>query len=119
MRPRALALALLVMSQLGCYRAMYINLQPHDAPPAVETSETLAKRTRYGWINYWLWGTLPSERVVDASEACGGDAHVASIETRQTAWQVSIGIAASIEYVLNIYTPWYGHVTCDHAPPPH
>lgn len=46
---------------------------------------------------------------------CGGDAHVARIETRQTFVQGLIQSFAG--YYINIYAPYNGAVKCDHSLP--
>ena len=95
---------------------MYWNLQPPDAPPVVEDSESLAKHPRAGWHHFFLWGLVPAKLEIDAAAQCGGEEHVFTIETQQTYLQRLVASLAG-RNLVNVYSPWNGHVTCDHVAP--
>jgi len=97
----------------GCFRTVYVNLLPPNMPPAVETASTLDKKTRYGWQHFFIWGWVPEEITIDAAVLCGGEEHVARIETRQTFLQRLIEAFAG--YYINVYAPYNGRVVCDHS----
>ena len=117
----AALLALLLFD--GCFRTVYRNLQPPNAPPVVETPTTLATNPRSSWQSFFVYGWFPSERPIDAAQQCGGDAHVAAIETGQSFGQALIEIAAllvtgaGILVPVGVYAPWSAQVSCDHSPP--
>jgi hypothetical protein len=118
-RLRALSIvAALALS--GCfrseYRTMYWNLHPPNSPPVVETPESLAKRPRPGWNHFFVWGWFPARVEIDAAAQCGGEEHVFTIETRQTYLQRLVASLAG-RNLVNVYSPWHGHVTCDHVAP--
>ena len=114
-RVTAVFLALLVLC--GCFRTVYRNFQPLNAPPVVETPQTLGSWPRSTWQSYFLFGVLPTERPIEAAAQCGGDAHVATIETRQTFGQSAISVAVLALFWIGIYSPWSAGVTCDHPRP--
>ena len=115
MRARALSAALLCLVASACYRTVYRDLLPPDMPPAVETPDTLSKSPPGGWQSFFLWGWVPTEKRIDAAKICGGEGHVARIETRQTFAQGLIQSLAG--YYINIYAPYNGAVKCDHTLP--
>ena len=112
---RVLALLLVSFALSGCFRTVYRNLHAADAPPAVETQATLTKRSKGSWQSFFLYGWLPNPRDVDAAEQCGGEEHVSTIETENSFLTGLVGAVAG--YYINIYSPWRGHVTCDHPAP--
>ena len=120
-RVRAALLALLLLD--GCFHTVYRNLQPPNAPPVVETPATLARKPRSSWQSFFLYGWFPTERPIDAAQQCGGDAHVAAIETEQTLGQGLIEIAtillsgAAILVPVGVFAPWTAQVACDHPAP--
>ena len=93
---------------------MYSNLQSPDTAPVVETPETSAKSPRPGWNHFFVWGLFPAKVEIDAAAQCGGEEHVFTIETQQTYLQRLVAFFAG-RYLVNVYSPWNGHVTCDHA----
>jgi hypothetical protein len=97
----------------GCYRAVYTRLEPADrsAPPVA------ARPRSSSWRNFYLYGYLPSELVVDAAAECGGSGRVRQIRTRQTFTQGLIRMFASSSGV-NAYAPWTGEVLCVDDPVP-
>jgi hypothetical protein len=110
-RARAVAaLATSALLSVGCYRTVYRNLQPPNAPPATETPQTLNTKVSRGWQHYFIYGLIPSERRIDAMAECGGEEHVSTVETRRTFLQALVS-------PYQIYTPWNAHVTCDHPAP--
>jgi Bor protein len=114
-KARVVLVAALCLVSSGCFRTIYRNLQPPDAPPVVETAESLAHRSRSGWLSFYLWGIVPSGITVDAAAACGGGEHVATIETEMTGLEFTIALVEGYLFVFDIYSPYNGHVTCDHA----
>ncbi|MFI5316598.1 MAG: Bor/Iss family lipoprotein [Myxococcota bacterium] len=111
MKTRSLALLVTcsALSVGGCYRTVYRNLLPPNTPPATETPQTLATRTPRGWQHFFIYGLFPSEREIDAAALCGGEDHVATVETQVTFLEM-------LASPYQIYTPWNAHVTCDHSP---
>ncbi len=114
-RVSAASLALLLLS--GCFRTVYRNLQPPNSPPVVESAVTLDKMPRSAWQSFFFYGWFPTERPIDAAKQCGGEAHVATIETEQSFGQGVIAFAVMLGFYLGIYSPWSAHVTCDHTAP--
>ena len=100
-------LMMLVPAVQGCYRAVYTRLEPSD-PAATAVTST---RRSSSWKNFYLYGYLPSELVVDAAAECGSAARVSEIRTRQTFTQGLIRMFASSSGV-NAYAPWTGEVVC-------
>jgi len=115
MKARIVAIAALSLLSSGCFRTIYRNLQPPDAPPVVETAESQAHRSKSGWLSFFLWGLVPAEITVDAAAACGGTEHVSSIETEMTGLEFTIALVQGYIFVIDFYSPYNGHVTCDHA----
>jgi len=114
-RVGAAFLALLLAS--GCFRTVYRNLQPANAPPVVETPVTLMHTPRSAWQSFFLYGWFPTERPIDAAQQCGGAEHVVTIETKQSFGQGTISVVVLALFWLGIYSPWSAHVTCDHTAP--
>jgi Bor protein len=114
MRAGALAIAL-CLALPACWRTTYVNLLPPAMPPAVETDQTVVKQTPSGWQSFFVWGLIPTEKVIDAAKLCGGEEHVARIETRQSILEGLIQSVAG--YYINVYAPYNGHVVCDHSVP--
>ena len=110
MRKRV-GLLLLCACLPGCFRTVYRNLLPPNAPTPVETDKTLNKKMPRGWQHFFLYGLIPDERVIDAAALCEGEEHVKTVETRNTFVQRLVS-------AYGIYTPWNAHVTCDHPAPP-
>lgn len=115
MKTRAMLAAALALLSSGCFRTIYRNLQPPDAPPVVETTETRAHRSKSGWLSFFIWGLLPPGITVDGAVACGGGEHVESIETGMTGLEFTVALVEGYLFVADIYSPYNGHVTCDHA----
>ncbi len=114
---RALASALVLLLSSGCYRTLYRNVQPRNAPPVVEDESTIHRRPRAGWQSFFMYGWFPTERRIDAYLECG-EGHVATVETEQTFGQGAIAWAVMVGFYLGIYSPWSAHVTCDHQAVP-
>jgi hypothetical protein len=81
---RTLALALAALALSGCFRTVYKNLHAADAPPVVETPETLAKHGKGSWQSFFLYGWIPNPKPIDAAGQCGGEEHVSTIETQNS-----------------------------------
>lgn len=108
-----LAMLLVALPLTGCFRARYVNLAPlAERPP--EEPPNADRATPRSWQNFFVYGWAPGERVIDASEQCGGVEHVERIETRRTFVQGLIGVFAGYGLV-NIYSPYSGGVICDHT----
>jgi len=90
---------------------VYRNLHGTDAPPA-ETDLTRAAHSKGSWQSFFLYGWIPQPKEIDAAAQCGGEAHVATIETQNSFGTGFVGAIAG--YYINVYSPWRGHVTCDH-----
>jgi Bor protein len=114
---RSLALLLAAFSLAGCFRTVYRNLHAANAPPVVETPTTLAAHPKGSWQSFFVWGWFPFTKDIDAAGQCGGEEHVSTIETQNSFLTGLVGALAG--YYVNIYSPWRGHVTCDHSPPAH
>ena len=71
------------------------------------------RRRELGWRNFYLFGWVPGEKVIDAAERCGGVEHVRSIRTWQTFAQ---GLVSTL--LLDMVSPRTALVTCDHYPLP-
>ena len=104
----ALTVALLALAVTGCARTVYRNLHGSDPAP-VETEASLAAHPKDVWQNFFTTGFAPHFHQIDAGAQCGGDAHVATIETEH-----SIGTVLAAIVTFDIYSPWSAHVTCDH-----
>jgi hypothetical protein len=109
---RRLFVLLAALALSGCFRTTYINLHAADAPTPVETAQTRAKHGKGSWQSFFLFGWIPSTKVIDAAEQCGGEDHVWRIETENS---LGTGFVCSVAgYYINVYCPWRAHVTCDH-----
>ena len=114
---RALILLLAAFAFAGCFRTVYRNLHASDAPPVVETPDTRSAHSKGSWQSFFVWGWFPLTKNIDAGRQCGGEEHVATIETQNS---FGTGLVAAVAgYYINIYSPWRGHVTCDHDSPAH
>jgi hypothetical protein len=112
-RPIGVRIAIvLLLGAHGCYRAVYTRLAP--SPPAATAAPS---SPRSSWRNFYLYGYLPSELVVDAAGECGGAARIREIRTRQTFTQGLIRMFASSSGV-NAYAPWTAEVMCVDDPAP-
>jgi hypothetical protein len=104
----ALGAALLLTD---CFRTRYINLAPHPALEAAATAPTPPQpKPHSSWQHFYLWGWVPSERVIPAAEICGGREWVQEIRTEQRFVQRLIEDFAG--YYVNIYAPYDGRVVC-------
>ena len=113
---KILALAFVCLCLPACYRTIYRNLRPPNMPPAVESTDTLTKKTPRGWQHFFIWGIIPFDRRIDAAALCGGEEHIDRIETEQTFLQRLIESFAG--YYVNVYAPYNAHVVCDHSEEP-
>ena len=96
----------------GCYRTVYRNVEPFDAPaPPVR----MVPRSP-SWRSFFLYGWVPPAVVVDAAGECGGAGRVRELRTRKTFTQGLVDAFASSG--VNVYSPWTGEVVCDPSPPP-
>lgn len=110
---QVIILLIVMFSISGCYRTVYMNVQG-DRNPTKVTLEQLEKLPDYddsNWLHFFIYGLVPSEKIIDVAQPCGGAEHIASINTRQTFLQGLVQEAAS--YYINIYSPYDGHVVCD------
>jgi hypothetical protein len=85
-----------------------------DRNPTKVTFEQVENHPDYDnseWLHFFIYGIVPSEKIIDAAKPCGGAEHIVSINTRQTFLQGLVQEAAS--YYINIYSPYDGHVVCD------
>jgi hypothetical protein len=109
MKPSVVVLGGLILVATGCYQTVYQHLEP-----AVATTVAQTKQPRFdddsGWQHFFLYGWVPSERVIPASETCGGPEEVEAIQTGQTFVQGVIATFAG--YYVNIYSPYTGKVVC-------
>jgi hypothetical protein len=102
-------LLLLIVFSAGCYRAVYTDLAP---PGAESASGSVPRPARSSsWRNFYVYGYVPPQVVVDAGAECGGAERVREIRTRQTFTQGLIRSFASSSGV-NVYAPWTGEVVC-------
>ena len=97
------------LAVLGCYRTTYRNF---GIPTG--TSVTTPAPHPPSWQHFFLWGWVPSERVIPASRICG-EGHVKEIRTRQTFLEGLVEQLCS--YYVNIYSPYDAEVVCDDAAP--
>jgi len=117
--PRRAAVAGLVVALAfagalaGCYRTHYVNLQPPgtDSPNAAVTKLGVSS-----WQHFFIWGWVPSERVVDAAKICGPTDQVRELRTQQTFLEGLVAELAS--YYVNIYSPYDAEVFCAPLAPP-
>jgi Bor protein len=106
---RRLVAAAVALALTGCFRTVYRNVEPFDAPaPGVQMVPRSPE-----WRSFFLYGWLPHEVAVDAAAECGGASRVRELRTRQTFTQALVGTFASSG--VNVYSPWTGEVVC--APP--
>jgi hypothetical protein len=107
-------LAMITASSFSCAsgaRTVYINLHPAVVATASQPSHVVRSSPRY-WRDFFLFGWVPGELVVDAADECGGAEHVERIETQQSFVQRLIASFAS-SYPINVYSPYTGRVVCD------
>jgi len=117
-KPRALVLVAL-FANAACFRTVYTDLQPRGAPPPPESTESRSHHQNKDWQSYFLFGWIPGEKRIDAARLCGGDEHVARIETEQTWFQALTTTVILAAAWLGIYSPWRAAVICDHDPEAH
>jgi hypothetical protein len=106
------ALLLVSFAAAGCFRTRYVNLAPLAARPTEELPN-VDRGTPRSWQHFFVFGWAPGERVIEASDECGGVEHIRRIETRRTFVQGLIATFAG--YYINIYSPYSGGVICDHT----
>jgi hypothetical protein len=97
---------------IGCYRTVYRNLEP----PGATAHARVAPQRSSSWRNFFLYGWLPREVVVQAGAECGGAANVREIRTRRSFRQGLVAKFASSAGV-NVYSPWTGAVVCGEDDP--
>ena len=99
----------------GCFRTRYVNLQPRLllASPSAATAAPTPK-PHSSWQSFFIWGWVPSQRVIPAAEICGGPESVKEIRTERTFVQGLIAMFAG--YYINIYSPYDGLVVCEGDP---
>src|SRR5436309_2206580 len=84
MKPSAVVLCgLILVAATGCFRTIYHHLEP-PAGNAAGRPKQVRVDDDSGWQHFFLYGWVPSERVIHASEMCGGPDEVEEIQTRQT-----------------------------------
>jgi len=105
-RGRAFAACLLLVGAAGCFRTVYRNLEP----PGTSLPPTRLVSRSSSWRSFFLYGSLPSELVIDAAAECGGADRVREIRTRQTFTQGLVETVASSG--VNVYSPWSAEVVC-------
>jgi len=94
----------------GCFRTVYRNLEPTMSPPG----EVTYRGQNSGWQHFFIWGWVPSEKIIDAAGRCGGADRVLAIKTRQTFVQGLVEAFAG--YYVNVYSPYTGQVVCVDSP---
>jgi len=104
----AISLGLAVLAS-ACYRTTYTNLTP---PEKLEAARASAEwhQPDGGWQHFFVYGWIPSEKVISTDRVCGGPDRVEAIHTEQTFVQGLIEAVASA--YINIYSPWTGQVVC-------
>lgn len=110
---RVVAAALVLSIGSGCYRTLYRNLQPVNAPPVVEDASAVHPRLRSSWQSFFMYGWFPLDRNIDANRQCG-EGHVKAVETQQSFAQGTTAWAVMVLFYLGIYSPWDAAVSCDH-----
>ena len=98
----------------GCYRTTYMNVTP---PEKLEVARATAVShpPSSGWQHFFLFGWIPSEKVIQTEQVCGGADRVESIHTERSFVQGLVAAVAS--FYVNIYSPWTGRVVCVGDPP--
>ena len=71
-----LALAGVLCAATGCFRTVYHHLEP---PTYVPTATARVVREDSSWQHFFLYGWVPSERVINAASECGGVERVQDI----------------------------------------
>jgi hypothetical protein len=104
---RWLVAVVLASGSVGCYRAVYRNLEP-SGPTMAQRANV---RRSSGWRSFFLYGWVPNEVRVNAAAECGSASNVREIRTRRTLNQGLVGAFASSSGV-NVYSPWTGEVVC-------
>ena len=106
---RYIAMILVLVCCAGCYRTTYRNVSPEtDALKKLKSAEKVAASN--SWQSFFIYGWVPSERVINVSETCKGALNVDEIQTRRTFGQGLV--AAFANYYINIYSPFDGAVLC-------
>ena len=113
MRRTIACLVLVAFSSLatGCFKATYLNLYSEDY--TIPEGSPATNFESDGWRNFFIFGQIPGELVIDARRLCG-EGHVAEIETRWTFLQVVL-TGVSTAFFVNLYSPITGKVICDSA----
>ena len=99
----------LAFAAAGCAPTVYRHFEPAGTLSSPATLHHLHGEES-GWRHFFLYGWVPSERVIDAASECGGIEHVEEIRTRQTFAQGLIQTFAG--YYVNVYAPYTGQVVC-------
>ncbi len=92
----------------GCFRTHYINLYAEEFEPTQPHSGR--EESKNDWQNFWIFGLVPSDIEIDASDVCGMG-HVQEIETERSFLQGFLTALTSV-YYINIYSPWTGKIRC-------
>lgn len=109
---RSLALAVALSVALpGCFQTHYTNLPPPAAERSVDTSEVSPRARPSGWQSFFIWGWVPSEKIIRADQQCGGVGRVREIRTQRTFLE---GLVAAVAgYYVNIYSPYDAEIFCE------
>ena len=110
-RCAALACLALLLSLAGCYRTVYMNLEPLTPADSTQTTPEGRRGRSSSWQDFFVYGWVPSERVIYAEKVCGIEGRVQEIRTRQSFLQGLVEAVAS--YGINIYSPYTGEVVCE------
>ena len=116
MRLRIIVILLIMLTSSGCYRAVYKNVQggrdsAREGHSKGSTPVLVDNSSESGWQHFFIYGLVPSEKIINASGICGGAEHIKSISTRRTFAEGLVTMFAG--YYINIYSPYDGEVECD------
>lgn len=106
-------LVIMAIATAGCFRTAYVNLHPPMPSPEVAQANPPSQPPSR-WQHFFLFGWIPSERLIRADEICGGSERVKEIRTRQTFLEGLVEALSS--YYVNIYSPWDAEVVCKTTP---